>query len=245
MAKTKLFSVEGNVKGDIDLPKCFDSTIRTDIIKKVYLNTNRRQAYGPNLVAGSMYSASGIFHQTQGRKYKTKKGLGISRVPRKIMSNRGTRISRVGASIPGTRGGREAHPPKVNRNWVGVINKKERVMALNGMIAATGSLKKLQEYYPKTDFSKVSLPLVVEEKFVNIGKTKAMHAAVEKILGSAKTLLGVNRILIVSDKAPKILHSVFDFAEAGELNVLTLAPSGKPGRLVIYTDGALAKLNKR
>jgi len=245
MAKTKLYGMDGSVKGDIEVPKCFDSTIREDIIKKVFLNTERRQAYGPNLTAGSMYSASGVFHQTQGRKYKTKKGLGISRVPRKIMSSRGTRISRVGASIPGARGGREAHPPKAIRQWTGAINKKERVMALNGLIAATGSFDKLQAYYPKTDFSKISLPIVVEEKFVEQNKTKKIKEAVEKVLGSAKTILGRNRILIVSDKVPKITHSEFDFAGAHELNVLALAPSGKPGRLVIYTDGALAKLKNR
>ena len=54
-----------------------------------------------------------------------------------------------------------------------------------------------------------------------------------------------NRILIVSENTPKISHSEFDYSGAQELNVLSLAPSGKPGRLVIYTDGALAKLKSR
>ncbi len=245
MAKAKILTVEGSVKGEIELPKCFETGVREDIVRKAFLTLSKRQPYGSFPLAGQLYSASGIFHQTQGRKYKTKKGLGISRIPRKIMSRKGVRVSRVGATIPGTRGGREAHPPKASKIWTGSINKKEMKMAINSLISATTSKDLLQKYYPKADFSKINLPLVVEENLVNLDKTKKLKESVSKILGNASYLAERNKVLIISDKAPKFSHSAFEFAKAEELNVTTLAPSGKPGRLTIYTEGAIEKLRKR
>ena len=243
--KANILSVEGNVKGEVELPKCFGTKLRTDIIKKAFRTFDTRQPYGGFPLAGQMKSASGKFHQTQKRKYKGKKGLGISRIPRKIMSRRGTRFTRVGATIPGTKGGREAHPPRVGRIWVGVINQKEKTLALNSLIAATASMESLKEYYPKVDFSKISLPLVVEEKLMDLDKAKNFIGAVEKILGNAKKLARKGGVLVISGKEPKNSISSIEVVKAESVNVLDLAPSGKPGRLVIYTDGALEKLKSR
>lgn len=241
--KAKIFSIDGNVKGEIELPKCFDSKIREDIIKRAFMTFDKRQPYGSFPRAGHSV-ASGVFSHRR-RANKGAYGIGISRIPRKIMSHRGSRFTRVGATMPGTRGGRQAHPPKSAKVWVGKMNKKEKMAALRGLIASTTSLEMLKEYYPKINFGNMALPIIVEEKITEIGKTKQLKETLGKLLGNAKALARKGGVLIVAGKEPKISHSLVDFAKADSINVFDLAPSGKPGRLVIYTDGAIEKLRSK
>lgn len=239
--KTKLFGVDGAVKGEVTLPKCFEVSIRGDIIAKALRSIMVRQPYGSYVLAGKEVSASGKVRHAR-RAYKTAYGSGISRVPRKTMSGRGIRHSRVGAFIPGTRGGRRAHPPKIEKIWTGTVNKKEKKIAFNSLIASTASEKELSKTYPKIDFSKLNLPLVVEDKITDVEKTKQLKELLAKILGNAKSLLEKSSVLIVSEKPMKRKYSFIDSAKAEELNIQTLAPSG---RLVVYTEGALEKLGKK
>lgn len=239
--KTKIFSIDGAEKGEVTLPKCFEANIRKDIIAKALRSIVTRQPYGTYILAGKEVSASGKVKHAR-RAYKTAYGSGISRVPRKTMSGRGVRHTRVGAFIPGTRGGREAHPPKIEKIWTGMVNKKEKKIAFNSLIASTASEKELNKTYPKIDFSKLNLPLVVEDKITNIEKTKQLKELLSKILGNAKSLLNKNPILIVSEKPLKRKYTFVDSTKAEELNIQTLAPSG---RLVVYTEGALEKLSKK
>lgn len=242
--KVKVFAVNGEVKGEVSLPKIFEAVIREDIIKKALRSVTTRQPYGSFYRAGQQHSAAGKFKHRR-RDYKTLYGVGqATRVPKKIMSRRGTRFTTVGASMPGTVGGRRAHPPKVEKVLVGNINKKERTAALRGLIAATASLEILKERYPKVDLSKLSLPLIVEEKITELNKTKKVKELINKMLGEAKSLVK-NKILLVSEKAPKVTHAFIETIKAEELNIQKLAPSGKPGRIVIYTEGAISKLEKR
>ena len=241
--KAKVFTVNGEVKGEINLPKIFEVAIREDIIKKALRSVTTRQAYGSFLRAGKQHSAAGKMKHRR-RDYKTLYGVGQSRIPRKIMRRSGTRFTTVGAFMPGTVGGRRAHPPKTEKIWTRNINKKERTAALKSLIAATASLETLKERYPKVDFSKLSLPLIVEEKITELEKTKKLRELLNKILGNAKVLMK-NKILLVSEKVPKVSHSIIESVKADDLNIQKLAPSGKPGRIVIYTEGAVSRLEKR
>ncbi|MFC1686286.1 50S ribosomal protein L4 [Nanoarchaeota archaeon] len=242
--KAKVFTVDGGVKGEVNLPKCFEGKVRESIIMKALRSISTRQPYGSYILAGKEVSASG--KQSHRRHaWQGIYGMGISRVPRKTMSSGGTRFNRVGAFAPGTRGGRVGHPPKTDKIWTRNINKKEKKVAFNSLIAATASEEKLKERYPKLDFSKMSLPLVVEDKIVSVEKSKNMKEILKKILGDGKHLLNKGSILLVTEKEMKRKHSFLDSAKAEELNILMLAPSGKPGRLVVYTEGAIEKLRKK
>ena len=246
MAKVKMFNVEGSLNGETDLPKCFGADIRDDLIRKAFRSFSNRQPYGSFPLAGQLYSASGIFKHKR-RHYKSAYGIGISRIPRKIMSVRGTRFVRVGATIPGTRGGRQAHPPKVGKIWVGELNKKEKEIAFESLIASTASPDRLKSYYPTLDFSDVNLPLVVEEKITSLDKTKKIKELIKKILGKSGKDFDKSKkiVLIVSKNSPKFGHSGIEFVKARELSLQDLAPYGKTGRLVLYTDGALEELKEK
>lgn len=241
--KAKVFTIDGEVKGEVNLPKCFEEKIRVDIIQKAFRSISTRQSHGSYILAGKEVSASGKLRHAR-RAYKTLYGFGMSRVPRKTFTRRGTRFTRAGAFIPGTRGGRVAHPPKVTKIWVGAVNKKEKKKAFNSLLAATASEKELKKFYPNIDFPKLNLPLIIEDKITAINKTKLLRAHLKKILGFDK-LLKKGRLLLVTEKVPKIEHSFLETVKAEELNIQTLAPRGKPGRMVIYTEGALEKLRKR
>ncbi len=240
--KVKVFSVEGEAKKELDVPKCFGSKIRADIVVKALRSVTTRQSYGAYVLAGKEVSASGVQRHAR-RAYKGIYGLGISRVPRKTTSSKGTRFTRVGAFMPGSRGGRRAHPPKVDKIWTGSINKKEKKIAMNSLIAATASAELLKKMYPKIDFSKLSLPIVVEDKVAEIDKTKKLKDLMKKIFGNEAILKKSRTILLVSEKSPR--SSFVESAKAEELNLLTLAPAGKPGRVVVYTEGAIEKLRKK
>jgi len=242
--KAKVFTVEGEVKKELALPKCFETVIRSDIVAKALRAFTTKQPYGNSPIAGFQHSARGKVSHAR-RAYKTHYGSGISRVPRKTMSRRGIRHTRVGAGIPGARGGPEAHPPKVEKILVRNINKKEKKLAFRSLIASTASEKVLKERYPKVDFSKISLPFVVDDKIIEIEKTKKLKELLQKILGTAKDLLGKKGVLLVHEKPLKIKHSFVDSIKAGELSVQHLVSSGKPGRLVIYTEGAISQIGKR
>ena len=239
--KAKVFTVKGEVKGEVTLPKCFESKIREDIIAKALRAVFTRQAYGSYVLAGKEASASGKLSHAR-RAYKTLYGAGQSRVPRKTFTARGTRFSRAGAFVPGTVGGRKGHPPKVDKIWSGRINKKEKKVAFNSLIAATASQSKLKETYPKADFSKLSFPIVVEDKVGDFEKSKKLRELLNKILGNAKDILERNRVLLVSEKDTKREHPFIDSVKAEELNIQHLAPVG---RIVVYTEGAIGKLKKK
>jgi len=70
-----------------------------------------------------------------------------------------------------TFGGRRAHPPKVERNWKEKINRKERLIAKNSAIAATANKEIVVKRGHKFN-EKLSLPIVVDDKFEKIKKTK-------------------------------------------------------------------------
>jgi len=239
--KAKVFTVTGEVKKEMELPKCFSVKIREDIIDKALRSVLTRQPYGSFYLAGKQASASGVQRHAR-RAYKGIYGMGISRVPRKTMSRRGIRFTRVGAFISGTRGGREAHPPKTDKVWTGSVNKKEKKIAFNSLLASTASTKELSKTYPRFDFSKLSLPLIVEDSVADINKAKKMKEFLQKILGDVKGLVNKGEITLVSEKYPKVQYSFIDSIKAEELNIQNLAPTGK---LVIYTESAIEKLRKK
>ncbi|MBI1970756.1 50S ribosomal protein L4 [Candidatus Woesearchaeota archaeon] len=113
--KIPIITITNSQAGTVDLPPIFQEEVRPDLIKRAVetLQANARQPYGAKPGAGMRYSAK---LSRRRRDYKTSYGYGISRVPRKILSRSGTRFNWVGAVAPGTVGGRQAHPPKAQKD---------------------------------------------------------------------------------------------------------------------------------
>ena len=249
MTKVNVYSMDGTVKEKIDLPKIFDTPYRPDIIKKSFevIRSNQRQPYGSDPLAGTRHAVASVG-----------KGRGMSRVPRLSQGQ-------AAALAPCVVGGRRAHPPKVERNWKEKMNKKENQLARNSALAATADTEVVKKRGHRFD-DKITLPIIVDDDFEKIKKTKEVIEVLEKIGIYSDVLRSANgkhvragkgkmrgrryrtpkSLLIVStketiEKSSDNLSGV-DIAKPHQLNIEHLAPGGIAGRLTIFTKSALTQL---
>lgn len=249
MVKVNVYGVDGSSSEKIDLPKVFNTSYRPDIIRKSFnaLRSNKRQPYGPSPLAGTRHATASVG-----------KGRGMSRVPRLTQGRRA-------ALAPCVVGGRRAHPPKVEKNWNEKINKKEKILAKKSAIAATADKEIVTKRGHKFD-DKITLPIVVDDKFQKIQKTKDVIKTLDKIgiyndiiraengkhIRSGK---GKSRgrkyktpksLLIVSTEAEILKSSKnligVDVVTPKEINIEHLAPGGDAGRLTVFTKSAIKEI---
>ena len=249
MTKVNIYGIDGKTNEEINLPEVFNTQFRPDIIRKSFntLQSNKRQPYGPNPLSGAKHSTASVG-----------KGRGMSRVPRLSQGNRA-------ALAPCVVGGRRAHPPKVEKNWKEKINKKENKLAKNSALAATANKDIVAKRGHKFN-DKLTLPLIVDDKFEKIKKTKDVIDALDKLGVYNDVLRAANgkhiragkgksrgrkyktpkSILIVStkddiSKSSRNLTGV-DVVKPKDINIEHLAPGGDPGRLTIFTKSAVKEI---
>ena len=247
MIKVNIYGLDGNSTGQIDLPDVFNTPYRPDIIRKSFnaLHSNKRQPYGADPAAGTKHATASVG-----------KGRGMSRVPRL------TQQGRRAALAPCVVGGRRAHPPKAEKNWKEKINKKEKQLARNSALAATANRELVIQRGHRFN-EKLTLPIIVDDKFEKLKKTKDVISVLEKIgvyddilraengkhirAGKGKTRGRRYKIpkslLIVAtkddiSKSSRNLPGV-DIVKPEEINVEYVAPGGDPGRLTIFTKSAI------
>ena len=249
MVKVNVYGIDGSSSEKIDLPEIFNTPYRPDIIRKSFnvLRSNKRQPYGADPYAGKRHATASVG-----------KGRGQSRVPRLTQGRRA-------ALAPCVVGGRRAHPPKAERNWKEKMNKKEKILAKNSAIAATKDKEIVTKRGHKFD-DKITLPVIIEDKFENIKKTKDVIKALEKIgiyddvlraangkhirAGKGKTrgrkYKTPKSILIISkkDEVRKSSSNLtgVDVAKPEQINIEYLAPGGDAGRLTVITKSALKEI---
>lgn len=257
--KTALVGLDGSKKGEVELPSVFDGDVRPDLIKRAVVASwkNAVQPYGSKPGAGNRSSAK--WDGTR-KGYGHGYGWSHSRVPRLMLSG-GRRVGKA-MNVPSAVGGREAFPPKVERNWGQKINKKEKKLALYSAIAASAKESLVKERGHK--FS-AAIPIVVEAALDEVKSTKDLLSAFSK-LGVADDLSRIDKkvragrgkmrgrryktgksILLVTgeDKGLKKAASNIpgvDFSTVKNLNVESLAPGSHAGRLVIWSESAIKKL---
>ena len=252
--RVHVYSLDGDVVKTVDLPPVFRSDLRTDLIRRAVTaaQANRRQPYGSARGAGARHSVrwSG-------------KGHGVSRVPR----IRGTMI---GAQAPGTVGGRRAHPPRPEKVWSKKINDHERRMARNAALAAVkdpaivlGRGHRFKE--------ELSLPVVIEDDIEILAPDHGVTQEGVKILSRIGVFPDVERakagrhvragrgkmrgrryrqpvslLVVVKDttKVRRLFGNLpgIEVVSPGGLNAERLAPGGDPGRLTVFSEGALEVL---
>jgi large subunit ribosomal protein L4e len=249
MTRVNVYGIDGSVKEEIHLPEIFNTPFRPDIIRKSFnvLRSNKRQPYGADPLAGTKHATASVG-----------KGRGMSRVPRLTQGRRA-------ALAPCVVGGRRAHPPRAERNWKEKINKKEKLLARNSAIAVTANKEIVSKRGHKFN-QDLTLPIVIEDEFEKIKKTKEVIKTFESIGIYEDILRAVNgkriragrgktrgrryripkSILIVSTqdnlfKSSRNLTGV-DIAKPEELNIELLAPGGDPGRLTVFSKSALTRL---
>ncbi|MEM2874921.1 MAG: 50S ribosomal protein L4 [Candidatus Hadarchaeales archaeon] len=253
--KVAVFSLDGKPVDEVELPPAFEAEVRKDLIARAVIaaQTARLQPWGADEMAGKRTSA-----ETWG------KGFGVARVRRV----KGTRYPAAGsgAFAPHTVGGRRAHPPKVEKVLKERINRKERRLAIRSAVAATGNLRLVKSRGHAVD-GVPHLPLVVTDDLELLNKTESVKEAmmklgvwedVEKASRGVKIKAGrgkmrgrryrkrVGPLIVISQdrgisKGAGNLPGV-DVANVRRLNAELLAPGGQPGRLTVWTKGAVEKL---
>jgi large subunit ribosomal protein L4e len=248
----KIFNLEGKPVGKITLPPIFETPLRPDIIKRavIAIQSNRLQPQGRDPMAGKRTTA-----ESRGV------GLGTARIPR----TKGA--SGTGAFAPGTVGGRQAHPPTSEKKIIKKIPKKEKRLALFSAIAATAS-KEIVASRGHSIEDVSAIPLVVtddleglrkikevEETLIHLGvlsdiyrvkESRKIRAGKGKHRGR-RTKQAVGPLIVISEnrgitEASRNIPGV-NVIPVKDLNVELLAPGAHPGRLTVWTNGAIEKLN--
>lgn len=261
--KLPLLNLTKTEIGKVELPLQFSEEVRSDLIKRAYwtISMNKRQAYGAFPMAGKGYSA---YISKRRRAYRGIYGSGSSRTPRKVLTRRGRRLFWVGAFVPNTVGGRRAHPPKAEKIWDKKIPKKENRKAIRSAIASTivPELIKVRHKIPN------NYPFIIDDSITQLKKTKTIFNLLEKLgfkdelerssvkkvrsgRGKVrgrryKTKKGV--LIVVKDNCDlqKSARNIpgTEVCLVKQLNAEKLAPGGIPGRLTLWTKGAVEALEK-
>ena len=251
--KVKVFSLNGEPIEEIELPKVFETPFRPDLIRRAVIAswTHRIQPQGRDPMAGKRRVTENIG-----------KGHGMARVERIKTA------PRFAAFVPFARGGRRAHPPKVEKIIWEDINKKEKKLALMSAIAATANYDLVRARGHVID-NVPQIPLIVEDELEKIGKTRETREIfkklgiwddIERAKKNTKIRAGKGKMrgrrykkakgpLIVVAKNEGILlgarnHPGVDVVLVDNLGVEMLAPGTHPGRLTIWTKGAIERLRE-
>jgi large subunit ribosomal protein L4e len=247
--KAQVKTIEGGVVKDIELPTMFSEEYRPDLIKKAVmaLQSTRRQPHGSYPFAGICSSAVGWGS-----------GRGASHVPRLKNGSRA-------AKVPQAKGGREAHPPVTAKVLIKEINQKEKQKAFRSAVAASIRADLISS---RGHTFEGNVPLIFEDKFETLGRTQEVISAltsigvysdVERAKDSRKVRAGRGKLrgrrykqrkslLIVTSgpefRAARNLAGV-DVVTVDQLNVEHLAPGMQAGRLTIWTESAVTRLEGR
>ncbi len=249
--KATITTLEGETDGELDLPSVFETPFRPDLINQAVTaaRANRTQPYGTDAYAGMRTSAESIGA-----------GRGRARIPR--TNNRAVRV-------PQALGGRRAHPPKPETDHGKDINRKERQLATRSAIAATANPDTVAARGHRfTD--DLALPIVLEDSFEDLEKTRdvldvletlGLDADIERAEDGRSVRAGQGTARGRKYKQPKSILFVTsseagpsraarnlagaDVATAAEVNVEDLAPGGHPGRLTVWTVGAIEEVANR
>merc|ERR1711990_224638 len=240
----------------VELPAVFLAPIRPDIVQFVHtsMNKNKRQAYAVNKDAG---------HQTSAESWGT--GRAVARIPR--VPGGGTHRAGQGAFGNMCRGGRMFNPTKTWRKWHRKINVNQRRYAVCSALAAS-ALPSLVMARGHRISEVAECPLVVDNSVESIDKTqKAVKLLkevgafedVEKSKASRQIRSGKGKMRNrrhVQRRGPLVVYandngitkdfrglSGVEVCHVDRLNLLQLAPGGHLGRFVVFTEGALAKLD--
>jgi len=238
--------------------KLFEEPIRIDIIAKVVEAEKSWQPWSPRFRAGMDRSASGNVRHRR-HVWKSDRGRGLSRIPKKAFWRRGTQFSWEGAIVPFTRGGRRAHPPKGEVNDK-KINKKELLKALRSALSYVGDKKEVIKKYKtlKGVDVKLELPLIVDGGILGLS-TKDFLESLRAVLGdlsgvavqkkSVRAGIGKMRgrkykknagLLLVIGNEESLKVKGVDVVNVNDLIVSDLASNG--ARLVMFSEDAIEEL---
>ncbi|HDQ59635.1 MAG TPA: 50S ribosomal protein L4 [Candidatus Woesearchaeota archaeon] len=262
-----IFNIKGEVQGSMNMPVQFSESYRPDLIKKAVLalQSHKIQKTMSKKGAGNVHSAE---VSKRRREYRGTYGIGQSRTPRKVMNRKGSRFSMHGANVPQSVGGRTAHPSVAEKIVAEKINSKERQKAIRSAISATG-IRKLVEARGHKVNSLKEFPVIAKEEIEDLTKAKEIKALMD-VLGlksemertkQKKIRAGKGKVrgrpykkrvgpLFVVSKKCGLLNAAknisgSDVVQVKDLNAELLAPGAQAGRLVIWSEAAISKMDEK
>ena len=249
--KVNVYTIDGGIKNQIELPKFFDYPHREDLIRRAVriFQLNRVQPHGVKRDAGMKVAHS------------WGPGHGISKmVPRIGNTSRG-------AVIPSAVGGRRGHPPTTDKVWTRRMNKKERRLAKYSALSATANKVLVRKRGHRFN-EELTLPVVIEDSFEDIVKIKdainvlknlglyddILRARDRRIRGGKGKMRGrkykIKKSLLIVVKNKENVEKGFrnfpgvDIITPKEINAEILAPGTHAGRLSVFTEGAIEEIRR-
>jgi large subunit ribosomal protein L4e len=261
--KVDVLNLNGEPVEKIELPEVFKESFRPDVIRRavISLQSQRRQPYGPNVLAGLRTSAH--YHGSRRVRY-TMMMRDMARMQR--IHGGAPHMAWRARKVPQAVKGRMAFPPKVEKIWEQKINKKEKRLALRSAIAATANKDIVKDRGHRIDKIK-TLPLIVMNDIESIKKTRDVEKLFLtlgfddelKRLSKRKVRAGKGKMrgrkykgrigpLIIVDKDKEIKKACKNLIGVDVLNVKNisveyLAPGSMPGRLTIWSKSSIEKLS--
>ena len=245
-----VYSLDGKVKGKVELPVVFTTPFRPDLIRRsvVSAQANRRQIYGPSPEANMRHAVS-----TWG------KGRGVARVQRLTQGRRA-------AESPNNVGGRRAHPPKLDHELGKKINRKEKRLARTSALAACANEEMVRKRGHR--FKKgITLPVVVDDELENMNRSShvldflgtigldddifraknGIHERAGRGKMRGRRLRRPRSLLVIASEGSPVLKGALNLPGINtttpkNLNTENLAPGGDPGRLLLISKKALNEL---
>lgn len=257
-----VYNLKGSKKGSVSLARIASIPVREDIIKRAVASERSkvRQSYGADPLAGKRTSAH----------YHGRRGIRLTMMNRELARMKRIHghgfLNFTARFVPQARKGRKAHPPKATKDYTKNINQKERFFAVLSAMAA-GTDKKLVKSRGHA-VNGTELPLVFSDDFETLKKSKDVvallkRAGLEKELdrlkkkkvragkGKARGRKYVRKrgplVIVKEDRG--IVRAVrnipgVDASPLGDLTVSMVAPGGRPGRLLVFTESALKEVEK-
>lgn len=256
-ASVQVYNLEGKAVRRVRLPIVFRTPLRPDVVKKVVVavQSHRLQPQGRDPLAGKRTTA-----ESRGV------GLHLARIPR--VKGQGFAAAGSGAFAPMSVGGRRTHPPRAEKVISKRINRKERRLAIRSAIAATAIKDVVMARGHAVDRVK-NFPLVVTDSFQELKEAEAVREVftklgvwsdVVRVKEGAKIRAGKGKARgrrIKRGKGPLLVitedkgigraarnHPGVDVMTVINLNAELLAPGAHLGRLTIWTESALKKLEE-
>ncbi len=257
MKKINVYSLEGKVTGEMELPEIFSEDFRPDLIKRAVLSAQsaRIQPWGADPMAGKRTTAESFGA-----------GRGAAMVPR-VKGSRHPAASKA-AFVGHVTGGRKAHPPRTAKIIHEKINKKERKLAIRSALAATTN-QELVEARGHQIGNVLQIPFVVDDALCSVKKTSETREIFKNLgimddvvrakngrkirAGRGKTRgrkykTPKGPLLVVGEDKGISLgarnHPGVDVVVVDNINAELLAPGTHPGRLTVYTKSAIEKLGE-
>ena len=251
-----VLSVEGQQTSTVELPKVFDTPIRAEVVKEVYVNLakNAMQPHGTSPTAGVKPSA-----------VSWGPGRAKARVPR--VNGSGSNRNGQGAYANFCRGGHRFAPPNLQRRWFRPVPSKQRKFAIASAIAATALVPLVQARGHLLGEVK-EVPLVVVEAIEEIKRTRdavellkkvGLYEDVKRVLNGKvhRSSKGkFRRSAYKTKKGPLVIYNEdkgvvkafrnipgVETVSVKALSLAKLAPAAQVGRLTIWSESAFKALD--